>query len=219
MLKCYANMTSRIPTLLLASILIGCNSSHENSNKDIHQDKIIHTKKSDTQVIDEPDTNIFHQVDTTTTELILPKIVRPEAIGYWMIPTEDSGLEHTTSKGISLLCITWPGAFRYDGRYLTISMPIIDNATLATPLKWISKDEHYKFKTSWKGDSLFYTSPWHREEFMACFKDSLFVRTEPCDTLNHDWKFYKVGPEELTDSWKPLIRQRAVFNYELSEPR
>ena len=145
----------------------------------------------------------------------LPKITHREAIGIWVVPDDKSEFGRNSWMAFPL-----PGIFNYDGKYVTTSLPyfLIDEPTRFQPATWINEDGIYKLKTAWHDDSLFCVSPLNREDFIACFTDTSFFRTDVYeDTIFHTWVYEKVAKEDLPEKDGFILKKRTVFNYELTE--
>lgn len=113
--------------------------------------------------------------------------------------------------------IAWQSIFKYDGRYLTVQIMYVVNGTSVNPPKWPSKDGFYKLKTEWRGDSLFYHSPFKRTEFLALYVDTAFLRTDVYEKISNTWKYQRITDEEVPEYLRPVLKKRAMFDYSLVE--
>lgn len=143
------------------------------------------------------------------------KISHPKAIGIWKVSNDQSPIQSTLSNGNDSIAsiwviLAWPSIFKYDGTHITGHF-FERNGTAI----WMSQDDYYKFKTFWRGDSLFYLSAFHRNEFVAAFRDTAFLNTETYkDTIEHTWIYEKISPKMLPKN-SPILKERAAFDYQL----
>lgn len=137
-----------------------------------------------------------------------PKIFHPEAIGIW-VPQQI-----VPDKNASVVAMTWPLMFSYDGTYVTLQA-YTDAATISG--SWQSKDGYYKLKTFWHGDSLFYVSPLHSSTYVANFSGSSFLKTDTYDDVSYRWKYNRIEKKDVPDYLQAILKRRAAFNYELTK--
>lgn len=208
-----------IPHILISIILLSCQTSPDHSSeieKEVSVDVKIDPEETAPNEIHEESLSIDSSYSTGLEKGNTPsKISHPKAIGIWKIPDGESSISQirmNDQDSIESLWIAlaWPSLFKYDGTYITGHF-FERNGTAI----WMSQDDHYKLKTSWHGDSLFYFSPFHRHEFVACFHDTVFLSTEVfMDTLVHTWVYQRITAKELTKD-APILKESAPFDYSL----
>jgi hypothetical protein len=125
----------------------------------------------------------------------------PEAAGVWRVPLAERRRE---SPGI----VQVPGVvrFMYDGETVTMF--------LATMKGWMyrAKDDHWRMKSEWQGDVLYYLPPFGRMEPLARWKDGRFEST--VDTPPYVYE--NVPSEAACDpEEKILVRPRERHDYSI----
>lgn len=170
--------------------------------------------KIDSTLVKNMDTLSISPIQKEEKENLLPvfKNAFPESVGIWMVPLEKAKLE-----GPGWMAIPFPSIFKYDGRYITLSILMVNGGTPAygSPRNELSKDGFYKVRAKWSNDSLFYFL-YTKEPptFLAKFSDRKFLATQTIETTKHVWEYEKIILDSVPEYDKKLIlKKRKVTNF------
>lgn len=194
--------------LLLLFVLICLSSCNSPVSKAKHRKKKVEATATEQSIGNKSKTAPVQEKDKVKE--VVYQIERPEAIGYWM--TQYTKTSRDTAMFVSVM---FPMIFKYDGSHVTLQPIFVIGGTPWSTPKWQSKDGYYRFKTTWRGDSLFYRSIWKEKEFLAVFSDSVFVKTDEYSPTKYNWIYNRIKSSKVPDYSKPVLKKRATFNYSL----
>lgn len=144
---------------------------------------------------------------------VSPAAPQPEPatpIGLWVVRSEqvDEVRQKAEAKGKDRRNVSYPSAFFYDGRTVTLKVIHIKAAD------WLSPDEYYRLTAEIIADELYVRLPLGNWTYLATFRDGAFEIQEEEVT----WRLNRVPEDRASTSCQPLLKPRDVFDYRLTEP-
>jgi hypothetical protein len=130
------------------------------------------------------------------------------SLGIWEVREEC--YYHGNENGITWVLFINPRIFVYDGRYVTTSYFVIWRNTVA---KWHSRDDIYKLRAKWNGDTLLYRTPYKSWEKLAVYNKGVFTTDYISTDTVYTIIFKKIRADEVKEADRPFLRHRKAFNY------
>jgi hypothetical protein len=131
-----------------------------------------------------------------------------DAVGIWKVPPRQAKELNANppEKGIYYSA---PHTFRYDGKYVTLALSNLH------AWEWNSEDGFNRVKAKWVGNDLYWLPPWGNWSKMATFVNGRFEYKYETDE-KIVWVYERVGPDQLADYEKPLVKEREPHDYAIT---